>query len=176
MSSKSKAMDPLVPFSSRRIAFLRPRAKRVASKMPMGPAGLPGTEPASAPSSCLASKRAVNSAASSTVTGPRGPSEPPWPPSPTKSPPTGRSFTNVSSSAETPVMLSPVIHWAASMLWAPMSPRDPDPDLDLSSRHVSGASASLSQSCRYWARTCLISPKRPSSTIRLARASAGVRR
>src|SRR5665647_3209722 len=55
MSSKSKASDPREPLISMRIAFLRPHAKRVASNVPMAP-------PA---------KRAMNTAASSTVTGPR---------------------------------------------------------------------------------------------------------
>ena len=55
MSSKSNARLPSEPLISIRIAFLRPVAKRVASKTPIAP-------PA---------KVARNDAASSTVTGPR---------------------------------------------------------------------------------------------------------
>ena len=153
MSSKSKAREPKVPLSSRRMAFFRPRANRVASKMPIGPEA--------GPSSGVPAKRAVKRAASSTVTGPRSAPAAPCPPRPTRSPARGRSVTKVSISAETPVMFRPVIHWAASMLCAPMSPSAPEPDLVLSSRQVRGASASLSQSCRYWARTCRICPSRP---------------
>ena len=139
MFSKSNASEPSVPLISRRIAFLRPSANRVASNTPMAP-------PA---------KRALKMTASSTVTVPRRPSCPTsaWPPRPTSSPPSGRSCTNVSMREDTPVIGSPVIHCAASMMWAPMSPSAPEPDFDLSSRHVIGAFASLSQSCRYCART-----------------------
>ena len=55
MSSKSKARLPRDPLTSKRIAFLRPVAKRVASKL------------ASAPPV----NRPMKSAASSTVTWPR---------------------------------------------------------------------------------------------------------
>ena len=79
-------------------------------------------------------------------------------------------------SAETPVIFCPTTHCAASMMCAPMSPRAPEPALDLSSRQVIGPFSSLSQSCRYWARTCRITPRRPCSTSRLASASAGVLR
>ncbi len=57
MSSKSKARLPSEPLISMRMAFLRPVAKRVASKTPTAPP----------------SNRARNTAASSTVTRPVGP-------------------------------------------------------------------------------------------------------
>ena len=55
MSSKSNARLPLAPLISMRMAFLRPVAKRVASKTPIAPPVEPGEE----------------AAASSTVTAPR---------------------------------------------------------------------------------------------------------
>ncbi len=55
MSSKSKARLPAEPLISIRMAFFRPVAKRVASKTPRPPPV----------------NRAMNTAASSTVTGPR---------------------------------------------------------------------------------------------------------
>ncbi len=67
MSSKSKAREPVVPLSSRRMAFFRPRANRVASNTPIGPDRLIRSVAAAPPS-----KRALKMAASSTVTGPRG--------------------------------------------------------------------------------------------------------
>ena len=162
MSSKSNAMDPSEPFTSSRMAFFRPSATRLASKTPIGPP----------------SNRALKTTASSTVTGPRSTPAPtaPLPPRPTKSPPTGRSLVKVSMMAETPVMLWPVTNWAASMLWAPMSPRAPEPDFDLSIRHVSGAFSSESQSCRYCARTWRMVPSLPSRTMFRASVRAGVRR
>ena len=84
MSSKSKAIEPVVPLTSMRMAFLRPQANRVASRI----AGAPLL------------RRAVNSAASSTVTGPR--SLPAVPCSPLKLSATGRSVTKVLSTPETP--------------------------------------------------------------------------
>ena len=86
MSSKSNASDPCDPLISRRIAFLRPHANRVASNVASPPPDI----------------RPRKIAASSTVTGPRlGADAVPCRP-PTSSA-TGRSFTNVSSTAETPV-------------------------------------------------------------------------
>ena len=64
---------------------------------------------------------------------------------------------------------SPVMCWVRSTTWAPMSPSAPDPALSFSSRQVIGASGSTSQSWRYCARTCRISPSRPCSTSRRAR-------
>lgn len=160
MSSKSKASEPSVPLISMRIAFLRPSANRVASKDPIAPP----------------SKRAVNRAASSTVTGPRSPVASPTPPSPDAWPATGRLVTKVSSSPDTPVIDWPVIHCVASITCAPVSPSAPDPASDLSIRQVSGTSASASQSCRYCARTCRMVPRRPSATSSRASDSAGTRR
>src|SRR5690625_2653616 len=134
MSSKSKAMEPVEPLTSMRIAFLRPQANRLASRT----AGAP------------LSSRAVNRAASSTVTGPRSVPAVPW--RPLKLSATGRSLTNVSIIPETPRKRWPVTNWVRSMMWAPMSPSAPEPAFSLSSRHESGASASASQSWRYWAR------------------------
>src|SRR5215217_3072989 len=54
MRSRSKATLPLEPLTSKEFWFLRPAAKRVASKVPMAPF----------------SKRARKAAASSTVTSP----------------------------------------------------------------------------------------------------------
>jgi hypothetical protein len=84
---------------SNRIAFLRPVANRVASKLPTAP-----------PES-----RAVNRVASSTVTGPIStvgvPPAPPAPPAdavrPADAEASGRSFTKVSASPLTPVMSWP---------------------------------------------------------------------
>src|SRR5665647_2974967 len=103
MSSKSKASDPREPLISMRIAFLRPHAKRVASNVPMAP---PAT-------------RAMNTAASSTVTGPR--SAPAEPCRPENSLATGRSCTKVSSRPLTPVIRSPVMNWVRSTMCAPLS-------------------------------------------------------
>ena len=86
IDSKSKARLPCEPLISRRMAFLRPVAKRVASNEPIAP-------PA---------KRAVNSAASSTVTGPVAAG--PLADSPLDAAGSGRSLTKVSVSAETPVI------------------------------------------------------------------------
>ena len=158
MSSKSKASEPSVPLISMRIAFLRPRAKRVASKDPIAPE----------------SKRAVNRAASSTVTGPV--SAPPLADRPLDCDGSGRSFTKVSVSPDTPVMDEPSRCWARSMTCAPMSPSAPDPALSFCRRHTSGKEGSTIQSCRYEARTCRIVPSRPSSTSCLASAIAGTRR
>ena len=88
----------------------------------------------------------------------------------------GRCLTKVSVSPATPVSRCPVTNSTASMMCAPMSPSAPDPAFSLSSRQVSGACSSASQSCRYWARTCRTRPIAPSATIALASATAGVRR
>jgi hypothetical protein len=126
------------PLISIRMAFLRPSANRVASNV------------ASAPPV----NRPRNTAASSTVTVPV-----PSPATPERDPAaagSGRSVTNVSSSALTPVSVWPVMYCVRSMMWAPMSPSAPDPALSFSSRHDIGAAGSAIQSCRYWARTCRI--------------------
>ncbi len=135
MSSKSKATLPSDPLISIRIAFLRPVAKRVASKTPRAPP----------------LNWARKTAASSTVTGPRP--LPAVPDRPECSAGSGRSLTKVSSRAETLARVSPVMNWVRSMMWAPMSPSAPEPALSFSSRHESGASGSTIQSWRYCART-----------------------
>ena len=48
-----------------------------------------------------------------------------------------------------------------STMCAPMSPSAPEPALSFSSRHDMGAAGSAIQSCRYWARTCRMSPEPP---------------
>ena len=159
MSSKSKARLPSEPLISMRIAFLRPVAKRVASKTPSAP-------PA---------KRPRKTAASSTVTGPRSAGGGAGQARRARAA-TGRSLTKVSSWPDTSRMRSPVMNWVRSMMWAPMSPSAPEPAFSLSRRHDSGASASAIQSWRYCARTWRISPIRPSATSRRARAIAGTRR
>ena len=73
-------------------------------------------------------------------------------------------------------MWVPVTNCAMSMMWAPMSPRAPEPASDLSSRQLSGTFSSVSQSCRYCPRTCRMVPSRPEATSRRASATAGVRR
>ena len=73
--------------TSTRIAFLRPVANRVASKMPSAPP----------------ENRPVNSAASSTVTVPVPP-PPPDADRPADASGNGRSLMNVSVSPETPVI------------------------------------------------------------------------
>ena len=158
MSSKSNARLPREPLTSNRIAFLRPVAKRVASKVASPP-------PLS---------RARKIAASSTVTCPRP--VPTSADSPCTAPGSGRSCTKVSIVALTPVRRSPVTKWVRSMTCAPMSPRAPDPARSLSSRQLSGICGSTSQSCRYCARTWRISPMRPSCTSCRASAMAGTRR
>ena len=55
-------------------------------------------------------------------------------------------------------VLSPVMCWVRSTMWAPMSPSAPEPALSFSSRQVIGDRGSASQSWRYCARTCRISP------------------
>ena len=117
MSSKSNARLPCEPLTSIRIAFLRPVANRVASKTPSAPPP----------------NRARNTAASSTVTGPR--SGPPVAVRPLEPVATGRSLTKVSSCPDTSWMLSPRMCWVRSTTWAPMSPSAPDPARALSSRH-----------------------------------------
>ncbi len=158
MSSKSKARLPALPLISIRIAFLRPVANRVASKTPSAPAA----------------NFARNTAASSTVTGPR--SAPAVPDRPQCSAAIGRSLTNVSSWPLTSAIRSPVMNWVRSMMCAPMSPSAPEPAFSLSSRHDSGASGSAIQSCRYCARTCRMVPSLPSATSWRASAIAGTRR
>ena len=135
MSSKSNARLPSEPLSSMRIPFLRPSAKRVASKVATAPP----------------ENRPRNSAASSTVTWPTPSPATPSPATP-DSPPleeaSGRSATNVSMSALTPVIVSPVMCWVRSTMCAPMSPSAPDPALSFSSRQDIGADGSAIQSCR----------------------------
>ena len=114
MSSKSKARLPAEPLISIRIAFLRPVANRVASKTPSAPPV----------------NRAMKTAASSTVTGPR--SVPAEPERPACSVATGRSLTNVSSWPDTSVICSPVMYWVRSTMCAPMSPSAPEPAFSLS--------------------------------------------
>ena len=124
------AIAPADPETSIRSAFFRPVLNRLASKEPSTPS----------------SKRAVNSARSSTVTVPRS-----WeavPERPRESASSGRSATRVSRMPETEAIWCPVMNWARSMAWAPMSPRAPDPAFPLSRRQVIGASSSASQSCR----------------------------
>ena len=126
MSSKSNARLPGDPLISIRIAFLRPVAKRVASKTPTAPPV----------------NRARKVAASSTVTWPvpapdrrrRRRAAPP--PSPSAR---GRSWTKVSSMPLTVTICSPVMCWVRSTMCAPMSPRAPEPALSLSSRQLIGA-------------------------------------
>ena len=118
--------------------------------------------------------RPRKSAASSTVTSPR--SAEPDADSPLDASGSGRSLMNVSVSAETPLMRSPVTNCAMSTMWAPMSPSAPEPALSFCSRQTSGNSGSTIQSCRYTARTWRISPIRPCSTSRRASATAGTRR
>src|SRR3954447_10822630 len=157
MSSKSNAILPPAPLISMRIAFLRPRANRVASNE------------ASAPPV----KRPRNSAASSTVTCPV-----PSPATPDSDPAaagSGRSVTKVSSIPLTPVSRSPLMYCVRSTMWAPMSPSAPDPALSFSSRHDMGADGSAIQSCRYCARTCRIWPSRPSATSWRAEGAPGTR-
>src|SRR5690606_30129085 len=158
IDSKSKYRLPSEPLISMRSAFLRPEAKRVASKEARPP-------PVSRP---------MNRAASSTVTGPR--SRPPLAARPDDASASGRSLMNVSVMAETPARRCPVMNATASMMWAPMSPSAPEPALSFCSRHTSGNSGSTIQSCRYWARTWRISPIFPSATSRRASATAGTRR
>src|SRR5829696_5930542 len=110
----SQTRLPSSPLSSTRRPSSWPVAKRVASKLPRAP-------PA---------KRAMNTAASSTVTGPRAPM-------PSAS---GRSRTNVSVSPETPAIRSPARYWARSTAWAPRSPSAPDPACSAWSRHIIGIS------------------------------------
>ena len=100
MSSKSNAIEPSVPLTSSRRAFLRPVANRVASKTPMAPSA----------------KRPVKAAASSTVTGPRSASAVEVPPSVALSPAIGRVLTNVSISPLTEVIDEPVTNCAMSMM------------------------------------------------------------
>ena len=147
MSSKSNASDPAEPLISSRIAFLRPYAKRVASNVASPPPDI----------------RPRKIAASSTVTGPVRPEDDDAV-SPLEESATGRSCTNVSSTAETPVTCSPVMNCARSTMCAPMSPSAPEPAFCLSSRQDSGAAGSAIQSCRYCARTCRTVPIRPSAT------------
>ena len=159
MSSKSNASEPADPLISSRIAFLRPHANRVASNVASPPPDI----------------RPRKIAASSTVTGPVSvldavPCRPP------NESATGRSLTNVSSTADTPVTDSPVTNCARSMMCAPMSPSAPEPAFCLSSRHDSGACGSAIQSCRYCARTCRTVPMRPSATSVRASWIAGTRR
>jgi hypothetical protein len=144
--------------TSSRIAFLRPVANRVASKLATAP---PPNRPR-------------NSAASSTVTGPR--SLPPDADSPLAAAGRGRSFTNVSVSALTPDSRSSMTNCAMSTMCAPMSPSAPDPAFSACSRHTSGNSGSTIQSWRYWARTWRTCPIRPSATSRRASDTAGTRR
>jgi hypothetical protein len=120
---------------STRSALRRPVAKRVASYV------------ASAPPS----NRATKIAASSTVTSPVAPA-PPAPSAeaarPLDSTGSGRSLTNVSVIALTPLIRWPVTYWVRSMMCAPMSPRAPDPALSFCSRQTSGNCGSVIQSCR----------------------------
>ena len=88
----------------------------------------------------------------------------------------GRFVTKVSSIALTPVRVWPVMYCVRSTMCAPMSPSAPEPALSFSSRHDMGAAGSAIQSCRYWARTCRMSPSRPSATSCRASAIAGTRR
>ena len=127
MSSKSKARLPVEPLISIRMAFLRPVAKRVASKTPTAPP----------------LNRARKAAVSSTVTSPicsagavgatrRAAGRRP-------APPPGAGATNVSSSPLTVTIRSPVMCWVRSTMWAPMSPSAPEPALSFSSRQLIGA-------------------------------------
>ena len=161
MSSKSNARLPIEPLTSIRIAFLRPVAKRVASKTPIAPPAkrreerrgvVDGDRAALGRRAAAAEAAAVSPAAS------------------------GRSLTKVSSRPVTSVIRSPVMNCVRSMMWAPMSPSAPEPAFSLSRRHDSGASGSAIQSWRYCARTWRISPIRPSATSCRASAIAGTRR
>jgi hypothetical protein len=89
IASKSNARLPSEPLISNRMAFFRPLANRVASNEPNAPE----------------SKRAKNSAASSTVTAPVP--DPPEAARPADAAGSGRSRTNVSVSPLTPLMADP---------------------------------------------------------------------
>ena len=130
IASKSNARLPREPLTSRRSAFFRPVAKRVASNVPSPP-----------PDS-----RAVNTAASSTLTSPVA--VPPFADSPDEASASGRRVTKVAVCAETSVSSSPVTNWARSIACAPMSPSAPEPAFSRCSRQTSGNAGSAIQSCR----------------------------
>src|SRR6218665_85553 len=158
MFSISKASAPALPDSSIRREFLRPVANRVASYE------------ASTPES----NRPVKRATSSTVTAPR--SFDAVPDSPTDASSRARSCTSVSRMPDTFVTRCPVMYSDRSTACAPMSLSAPEPACSFCSRHVSGASSSLNQSCRYAARTCRTAPIGRAATMSRANATAGTRR
>ena len=127
---------PREPLISMRIAFLRPVAKRVASKTPIAPPRNSREE----------GRRVVDGDRAALGAGRAGEAG-------VLAAGSGRSSTKVSQPAGDRAMVSPVMNWVRSMMWAPMSPSAPEPALSLSSRHDSGACGSTIQSWRYWART-----------------------
>ncbi len=157
MSSKSKARLPREPLISMRMAFLRPLAKRVASKTPSAP-----------PRNSAEEDGRVVDRDRSRVRCPAVPD----------SPECSRGQRplldeGLAAGRRRVAMVSPVMNWVRSMMWAPMSPSAPEPALSFSRRHDSGASGSTIQSWRYCARTWCRVPRRPSATSWRARPIAG---
>ena len=159
MSSKSKARLPSEPLTS------MPDGVLAAG----GEAGrLEDAERAAARSA------ARNTAASSTVTGPAARRRP------------CRREAGVLDAAQRALVdeglaggrrprrcASPVMNWARSTMWAPMSPSAPEPALSLSRRHDSGASGRRSSPGGTARARGGSSPMRPSATSWRARAIAG---